>query len=283
MEMDFNKYTKIEDLSIIQKLLRDTMQELHEICETHGLTYNLFAGSLLGAVRHQDIIPWDDDIDITMPRPDYEKLIDIVEKEYSDKYTLYHYPMDNYCYPFGKFCRNDTILIEKPVRKKLSKIALYIDIFPLDGVPELTEKELKKRYQCAARYKRFLNISAGKVAASPVWWKKPYIIVHWLKRLPFSILGYKYFLKKIDQITKLNAFEECDKVSFVSPWSYGMKGIVNKKEYFDRKLYKFGEYAFWGMAEYDVHLQKVYGDYMTPPPVSQRVATHNYDLYLENK
>lgn len=280
MKIALDNYEQIKDLTVMQKMLKAMMGDLHNICEENDLTYNLFGGSLLGAVRHQDIIPWDDDIDIYMPRPDYEKLIKIVNEKYSDKYIFLHHPMDNYIYPFAKFCLKDTILIEKPLDEKLSKIALYVDVFPLDGVPELTQEEIAKMYKSAAKNKSKMHWASQKIEASPTWWKKPYVIVKWLKKHILAFRGYKYYLKNQVEITRKYNFEDCDRVGFVSPWGWGQKGIISKKDYFNRKLYKFGDYEFWGVTDYDTSLTNWYSDYMTPPPEDKREPHHFYDLYI---
>lgn len=281
--MSFNSenYKKVEDLSIIQNMLCDLMQQLHNICEDHGLVYNIFAGTLLGAVRHQGIIPWDDDIDITMPRPDYEKLISILKNNPSDKYYILTSDDENYIYPFAKFCAKDTVLIEKFIKKEHFKLGLYIDIFPLDGMPQLSEKDIAKLYARAKKYKFLLNASTSRVDASPTWWKKPFVIYRWLRRAILGICGYKYYLKKQIKITRTYSFEECDKAAFISQWVYGPKSIISKKDYYNRKLYKFGNYEFWGVKDSDTELTKLYGDYMTPPPVEARQLRHNYDLFIK--
>ena len=280
MDIKLQNYEKIEDLSVIQNMLCDLMQELHNLCEEHGLVYNLFGGSLLGAVRHQDMIPWDDDIDVMMPRPDYEKLISIIENNPSDKYCIYTDKNSNYIYPYAKFCRKDTVLIERIFVDKVSEIKLYIDVFPLDGIPE-SEDETRKLYARAKRYKDKHNASLVKLTVSPVWWKKPYVVYRWLRRTVKGIRGYKYYLKKMNEITKTHSFEDCDNVGFISNWVYGAKAIASKKEFYDRKLYKFGKYEFWGVRDYDKALTKLYGDYMTPPPIEKRKTHHTFDLYIK--
>ena len=276
-------YRKVTDLEEIQAMLYDLMQELHKICEEHGLVYNLFGGSLLGAVRHEGMIPWDDDIDVTMPRPDYEKLIRILKNNQNGNCCIYIENDKNYVYPFAKFCRRDTILVEKTIRDKFSKIKLYVDIFPLDGIPETTELEIKKMYLRAKKYKFLHNVSVAKLTVSPTWWKKPFVIYRWLRRSVLGICGYKFYLNKQIKITRSHLFEGCCNIGFVSQWVYGEKSIISKVNYYDRKLYKFGNYEFWGVKDSDAVLKKLYGDYITPPPKDQRKSHHNFELYIEKK
>lgn len=275
-------YKQVTDLKTMQELLRKLLWEFHNICQAHGLVYNLFGGTLLGAVRHQDIIPWDDDIDVTMPRPDYEKFLKIVREKYADMYEIYAYPKKNYIYPYGKFCRKDTLLIETKLQEKYGKLALYIDIFPVDGIPEMPEAALAKRYKRAEKNKKRTAICVQSVTASPCWWKKPFVIVKWLRRAVLNLFGYRYFLKKqIDETCKY-AFEDCEHVGFVSSWGWGVKGITKKTEYLRRHLYQFGPYQFWGPEDYHANLSSWYGDYMTPPPENKRMAPHSYDLFVKD-
>lgn len=278
--MEKNDISQVTDLKVMQSMLKNLMHSVHKICEEHGLVYNLFGGSLLGAVRHQDIIPWDDDIDITMPRPDYEKFKEIVEKEYSNEYDLFSFPMDNYIYPYMKFCMKNTVLYEDILKERYSKLGLYIDIFPIDGIPEKDYNLIAKRFARAEKYKQKAFLCVGKIAMPPVWWKKPFYLIRITKSICYNIKGYKYYVKKqIDETSKYS-YEECDRVGFVSFDDWGIRGIIDKQRYLDRKLYKFGEYEFWGIKSADSYLKSLYGDYMTPPPKNKRTPCHNYRLYI---
>ena len=273
---------QVTKLEVMQSMLRDLMQEIHKICEENNLMYNLFGGSLLGAVRHQDIIPWDDDIDITMPRPDYERFKEIIKKEYSEKFDLYDYPRDNYIYPFAKLCKKNTTLYEDSLKPRYSKLGLYVDIFPVDGIPETDEVQIRKRFYKADKYKIRTIYCAAKPVASPVWWKKPFVLVKILRSAFFGIKGYKYYVKKQIEETLRYSYEECDRVGFVSFGNWGIKGIIDKQSYLDRRLYKFGQYEFWGIKRAEDYLTSLYGDYMTPPPENKRTPCHNYRLYVED-
>ena len=282
MKINLDEYVKVTDYFDIQNMLRDLMQEVHLICEEHNLTYNLFAGTLLGAVRHGDIIPWDDDIDITMPRPDYDRFREIVLEKYSDKFNLCSYPMDNYIYEYMKFCNKDTVLTENLVKDKYNILGVFIDIFPIDGVPE-DSKIIDKMYKNVMKNKRKAILCTYKNAMSPVWRKKPYFFVRMLQSAIYNIKGYKYYIKKqIDEATKY-PFETSERVGLIEFGTWCKKGIVPKREYLDRKKYKFGQYEFWGVADAHKCLTTLYGDYMTPPPEEKRIPKHNFDLYIKKR
>ncbi|MCD8380781.1 MAG: LicD family protein, partial [Lachnospiraceae bacterium] len=137
--MDYTKdYIEVSCEKEIQKFLLYLLKEFHEFCEKNNLIYNVFGGTFLGAVRHQGMIPWDDDIDVTMPRGDYEKLIGLIKSGMDNRFKIACYPDKNYCYPFAKLELVGTILIENSI-SKYNKHALYIDVFPVDGYPKKSE------------------------------------------------------------------------------------------------------------------------------------------------
>ena len=125
----------------------DILKALTRICEDHGLTFYCCAGTAIGAVRHHGIIPWDDDIDVIMPRPDYDRLLEIAKKEDFGKYELVT-PYDNEAYPlyFSKLSDKTTTLVEE--RERPCVIGLFVDIFPLDATDDDIDKahRLKDRY-----------------------------------------------------------------------------------------------------------------------------------------
>lgn len=128
----------MKEISVSQakQILLEILQEFHQFCHRENLRYSLYAGSLIGALRHQGFIPWDDDIDVLMPREDYERLFHLYRTsphpaylELNDSRTR-----PGYFYPFMKLEDTRTIMIGKG--KERVRIGLHIDIFPLDGMPK---------------------------------------------------------------------------------------------------------------------------------------------------
>ena len=130
----------------LQMVQTDILVDIDRICEENNLTYYIIGGTLLGAVRHKGFIPWDDDIDIVMYREDYNKFIDIVQKEYSEKYFMQTFSTDPY-YPryIAKIRLNNTVLVESVLKNAKSHCGLYVDIFPLDHVQKTNSLDLKLR------------------------------------------------------------------------------------------------------------------------------------------
>lgn len=271
---------EVADTSDIQKLLYYLMKEFHEICEQHDLYYCIFGGTMLGAVRHQTIIPWDDDIDVCMPRGDYEKFCRIVNEKYIDNFIVKCYPQKDYVYNFAKFCLKDSVLVERDFLPSVAKLMLYIDVFPVDGYP--SEQTEKKHFDKLRFYKKARCKSIYRIVPSKTWWKKPYALFTYVKRLPYRMIGYKYFIKKEIEENKKYDFDACEYVSMQGA-GWNEKGKLPKKVFMDRKLYQFGKLQVWGISDYDEHLTRLYGDYMTPPPKEKQISNHSYKLYVNKE
>lgn len=279
-----DNYTEITQLNQLQALLEIIFQRFHNICQKYGLVYNMAFGTLLGAVRHQGIIPWDDDIDVTMPREDYERLLEILQNEPDALLEVRAYPMENYVYPYAKICARDTILIEEHVQDRYAKLGLFIDVFPMDNYPRgVTQKERMKDYKRARWYSRCLQWCVMKVEASPCWYKKAFVIFKYLRWWICNLFGYTYFLKKHIQENQRYKDTPCACLSFLTHLKACITFVLEKEDYYKRRLYPFGKSAFWGMENYDDVLTNTYGDYMTPPPENKRVPKHDYRVYVDPK
>lgn len=113
----------------------DLYRELERVCKKHNLRYWAIGGTLIGAVRHHGFIPWDDDIDVCMPREDYEKLCGLYSKEFSSPYFLQTPQTDpGYYFSFAKFRNSNTTAISMPFKNSLFNQGIFIDVFPLDYI-----------------------------------------------------------------------------------------------------------------------------------------------------
>ena len=126
----------VSQLKEVQQKELQILLEVDRICKRNGLTYYLIGGSALGAVRHGGFIPWDDDIDIAMPRDDYRKFLKLCSRELPAEYFLQTYTSQpDFPYPFAKVNLNNTTFIENRLHKLNIHHGIFIDVFPLDGVP----------------------------------------------------------------------------------------------------------------------------------------------------
>ena len=135
MECDYFMFNEDKNIAAAQKVMLDILIEGHKICVKHNITYWLEAGTLLGAVRHKGFIPWDDDCDISMPREDYEKFLEIAQNELPKNMFLQTKYTDPECtIRWAKVRKNGTLLIQKnETGKENFHHGIFIDIFPYDG------------------------------------------------------------------------------------------------------------------------------------------------------
>ena len=180
-----------------KEIMLDILLQFSNFCEKHNLKYALGYGTLLGAIRHSGYIPWDNDIDVTMPRPDYEKFRELMTTtSVSENISCLDYKFCN-TFPFLKLVDNRTILKEKFLRKD-DGLGLYIDIFPLDGMPDLeNERNMllsKSRYY--AKLFSFANYRFNKGSTLKIKIIKNVLY-------PFSyIMPEKLICKKMDMLCK---------------------------------------------------------------------------------
>lgn len=250
----------------LKTILLNMLDNFILICKEYNLKYTLLGGSVLGAVRHRGIIPWDDDIDIGMPRNDYEKLLTIADKVFFKKYKLVSIHNDkDYIYPFAKLFDNETTLIEYQDFFYLGGI--YIDIFPLDGIPQNADERVDKIEKL--RYKaRHLTLAKYSLKHK----KK-----HYLRCLLYKVIykNYNNILKKCDNLSRKYPYnKQYNIANYFGAW--GKKEISDYSWFNPLKEYTFEGRIVWGPNNYDAYLTKMYGDYMTPPPIEKRKSHHSH-------
>lgn len=211
-------------LEKVQNFSYDILKEFDKFCEKHNLTYFICAGTLLGAIRHGGFIPWDDDIDVSMPREDYDKLINEYEKLLPPNLILQYYKNTaNYANSFAKITNKNTTIVEKSGFSDYSIHGVYIDIFPIDGAGKTYEKAVKRRKK-ASLYRTLISLSSRKIdTKNKPLWKKIFI------RL-FSKLNAKKFQDMYSNFLRKKPYSQSNYVAvFVSP--YGLKEIMKREIY----------------------------------------------------
>lgn len=250
----------------------EVLKKIKEICEKENIKYFLGYGTLLGAVRHQGFIPWDDDIDIMMPREDYEKFIKycIKNEKKLGYFSLKHYrTCKEYIYPIARFC--DTRYRVEYKNTKEYGLGLFVDIYPIDGI------NLKnKNYLRTLRIQQFLILLAG----NKKYIKSSSIIKTILKYPLFYISQYlnlNDLLKKIDKKSQKYKFMNSEYAECVV---WGMKYYkIPKESYLKLKKEKFEDEFFPIPEKYDIFLKEYYGDYMKLPPLEKQIPHHFYKVY----
>lgn len=248
------------------------LKEIDSICEKYNLSYNLCGGSLIGAVRHKGFIPWDDDIDINMPRPDYEKLKTLL---CSDNISFFTTEDKGYYYGFGKIVDNNTYLDETSILNSYKKMGVYLDVFPLDGLPNNSIKRiihfirLRKVY-----YQLFLLQIDGPQK------RKNFILVMIQHLLWINPKKYGEAWVKDKYVKLVNQYSFCQSEYVCSGFGlYGFKEIIPKSYISDFFKGEFEGYSVNIPKQYDSFLTRMYGDYLELPPVEQRKPKHLFNAY----
>lgn len=261
------------DIKEQKEIQKEILNEIVTFCEENGIRYFLAYGTLLGAIRHKGYIPWDDDIDIHMPRPDYEKFITLYNKKSNSRYQVISHELDRrYKVPFAKIYRKDTIVTE--FFYKQSTFGVYVDIFPLDGI-----KSKWQAYICGQCI-RFMYIKTMIFCNRQTFARKTRLFITKLILLPFSS---HFILRNMRNIATKHNYEKCDRIcSFGSRTA--MREILPREVYDDYTTVTFEGYEYRAPKGYEKYLTSKYGDYMQLPPEEQRVSTHDSQAwYLKEK
>lgn len=267
----------------IKKISLDTLKLITDRCKELNLKYVLMWGTLIGAVRHKGFIPWDDDIDIAMPRNDYEKLIQNMIKDSTNVYSLVSiYNKEDYYYLVSRVVNNKTIIkLNKKSNKNQMDHGVFVDIYPIDKCGS-NFCEAVKFFNKQMRLETFRTMALAQSFIRPRNSMLKGVIKYPLY-LFSKVKGYKYFQNKLEFNVKSN---NNNKISnYYCCWC-GTGGMDAEKLIFDRDIFKevieckFENYIFTIPKEYDYILKQVYGDYMKLPPENKRIGHHDYKAYF---
>jgi lipopolysaccharide cholinephosphotransferase len=256
------------DIKTLQGHILKILLAVDKVCREHHLRYYCWAGTMLGAVRHKGFIPWDDDMDICMPRPDYDRFMAHAHEWLPKPYEAIC-PEINAAYPggFGKVLNADTTLIEREHSDYIGGI--YIDVFPIDGVPEArwAQRLATLRYTLLDKLIYFLNRNPYKHGHGPESW--PILFLQ-------SLFSRKWAQRCIRQLRLRYPYDES---SQVLDYDDGMRGIISKRVLGEPTPVNFEGETVMGVERWDEYLTAKYGDYMTIPPHDDQ-RQHNF-FYLD--
>ena len=236
------------DIRNLQLRLMPVLECIDKVCREHHLRYYLCAGTMLGAVRHRGFIPWDDDVDVCMPRPDYEQLmLHCSEWMTAPMEIISPHNRQDYPYPFAKIIDSSTTILERP--DFLFPEGIYIDIFPIDGISSNAEQQRKhiKTYKFWRHMLFLRGRDPFKHGHGPrSWWP---LLLH-------QVFSMKWLHNKVNSIMQ--------------------KALLGEP-----KPYEFEQHQFLGVEDFDGYLTLLYHDYMTLPPEDKRAQHCFYFIDLE--
>ncbi len=249
----------------------DLLRVLIDLCDRYNLRYWVGFGTLLGAVRHKGFIPWDDDLDVWMPREDYDKLLEIPNEEINYPYFLQTTLNDNDYYCAFARLRNSNTTAVLVSGKNHCNNGIYIDIYPIDG--QLTDS---KKQQKISRHIYGLNVATHAYMYNI----NPRIVtrfLHRILRLPFISYDHRKVYQKVNNLAKKVSWKEAKKVGIVVFWAYPFERTSFYKDDFEESLcIDFENLKVAIPKGYDRILKILYGDYMKYPPKEDRGLWHNF-------
>lgn len=274
-----------ESLSRVQQAELEILKDFVALCEKNNITYFGIAGTGIGAIRHGGFIPWDDDIDVAMPREDYNRFVEIAKSEYMDRYYIMNgEEYENYPLLTTRWMMRGTRFVEETFKKIDCPLGIFLDIYPLDKIPD-DDKLFRKQARQAFFYSKLLI----------------------LRSIPFPILGFKgirakivhaicglvhiglrvcriskrkLYLKCVEISTKYNYLETSKRIDFLCDTSAYIN-IHNTEGMFPLEKIKFENIMLNFPGNIRENLTQAYGDYMQLPPVEKR--KNHYPYILEFK
>ena len=260
----------------LRKIQMDILTYVDAICSKNNIKYSISGGTLIGAVRHKGFIPWDDDIDIMLTRPEYNRLIKALTETYTtnQKYRILTHSIDkDFKFPYAKIVDEDTILVENTRDSK--NYGVFIDVFPIDNVStdgyKATVAKMRKLYN-------ILTLKKLVVERERSLWKNLTIIG---SRLLLAPVSADWIIERMEKFAVQLNNEKTDLMGCLV-WGYGEKEIVPSSVHDNHIYLPFEDRKYMAVKDYDVYLSHLYGDYMKLPPKEKQISHHDFEAYWKD-
>lgn len=268
----------------IQQTSLEIMQDIHEFCVANNIKYTLQGGTLIGAIRHKGFIPWDDDLDVAMPRPDYDRFIRTYKSEKGYEVFARDLPdSTDVLMSYARVCdMRDTYVDDTFYPWTNRKKGVWIDLFPLDGVSDDYEEAKKQHMKMKFVWSQGMS---RRWRNAPFWAVKPF--KKKLKLLAKKVLAPFFsdtLFDRHNEMCKAIKWGETEHYSNLAFMGYGIRERHRCAVLDEVILWPFEDRQFFVMAGYDEALKEKYGNYMQLPPKEKQVRGHSiYTYYWANK
>ena len=264
----------MSNMDLLHQVDLEIVQDVVRICREHGFKYYMLGGTMLGAIRHKGFIPWDDDIDLGMPRDDYERFLQVAPRELAPHLKVVNYRTDpNFQYYITRVLDTQTKVVEERIGNDNKYTHASIDIFPVDGTPN--NALLRKIYFFRVLYHRALMSLCYKDSIDRKRKRggAEKLLLWVMERIPVEKLTTPYKQKcRIDKLLRGQKVEGSKYIGNIMG-AYRTREIVPAEYYGQGKLYDFENIQLVGMDMYHEYLTHTYGDYMELPSEEHR-KTH---------
>lgn len=261
----------------LKDLQLQILLSVHRFCQENSISYGLAYGSLIGCIRHHGYIPWDDDIDILMPRPDYDRFISIFNGKVPHLKVNSPELNSRYYAPYANVYDDRTLLVENSLRHKGGDIGVKIDVFPIDTVPADDEKYSALMLK-SMRLNEVLRVKRQRLDSVK---GNTLRLKHIVKLVLFSPFSYAFIQRRIMSMAGEFSFDGATYVDHLTYPCYQWKRFL-KDDISSFIPKEFEHEMVMVPVGYDHYLKTIYGDYMKLPPEEKRIANHGFVAYWKD-